>query len=744
MGAPTADEVRAAARRIQDRAFSTPSAVSRFLEYTVARALEGDSAALKESLLGEYLFNRRAFDPRLDPIVRVTASRLRARLNEYYTTAGRDETVLIEYPKGSYAPVFSLRSEGQPVAPLEANESESGLDVEPGRLPVEGAAPALAEPVRPPLALAARPRAKWLIAGVAAAAAIALLASGWRNRPWEPRPGPPPVALQVAASPDAPYDFQEKGSVALSRDGAYLATLIRSDDGTTAADLRVTVLSTSESRLVPSLRGVLHPFWSPDGRRIGGHLNGRLVHAAIDGGPVTSLCDSDIYSGSGGTWSPTGEILFSSAEGLRRTTASGGGCATVTSVDRSQGETAHRWPYFLPDGEHFLYTVAHQKREKQGIHIASVHAPRQSRWLTAADSSAAFAATGAEEGVLLYVANGDLMEVPVDGRTLTVKGEPKVAAKGVGVYAFSGSADFTVSANGVLAYRANPSPARELVWVDRKGNKSPAGAGSGLFRYPDINPAGDAIAVESITWVNVESEVWAATQGKPSRITVEPGQEIGPVWSPAGDAIAYAKDMNLVLLDVPGGKVARKLVEGNVRYPSSWSAGRIAYTAESPGTGLDVCVVEVNDPARRECIAGTTATENRGSLSPDGNWIAYSSIENGEYAVLIASVEPGPERRKVQISSPRAIGLFPRWARNGKEIFFVQAGFLVTVSVDASRAELKTGSPVSLFRAPFYNGGFGYSAAPDGSRFVFSLPAGGERTRPGPVNVIVNRFPERR
>lgn len=735
------EEVRAAAHRIQDRLFSSPSAVSRFFEYTVARTLDGDTAALKETVLGEQLFNRRAFDLRLDRIVRVTASRLRSKLSEYYATAGW-ETVLIEYPKGTYTPVFRVREAGEPVPALALIEAETDLDF---AVPVEQIADTPVAAPTPPPPPRADSRAKWLIgAGATAVAAIALLASGWRYRQWESRPGPPPVAFQIAAPADAPYEFQEKGSVALSRDGTNLATLVRRDESGQLADVRVTSLATGESRIVPSLRGVWYPFWSPGGRRIGGHLNGKLAHAAVDGGPVTTLCDVDVYTHFGGSWSPTGDIVFSSPEGLRYAPANGAGCSTLTSVDRAQGETAHRWPYFLPDGEHFLYTVTHRKRELQGIRVASIREPRQSLWLLPADSSASFVATSAAEGILLYVANGELMEVPIDGRTLKVTGEPRVVVKGVGTYPFFASADFAVSANGVLAYRSSPPVVRELTWLDRKGNMSPVGGGHALFRYPDLNAAGDTIAVEAISAANVESEIRTTNGGTTTRVTVEPGQEIGPIWSPEGDAIAYAKDMNLVILDLPGGKSARKLVEGDVRYPTSWSAGRIAYTRESARTGLDVCVVEVSNPSHRGCVAETVANENSGSLSPDGKWIAYNAAENGEHVVLTTTVEPGSQRRKVQISSPGLAGSFPRWARNGKEIYFSQSRNFVAVPVNTSGTELKSGPPVPLFRVPFYSGGFGFSAAADGSRFVFSVPAGGERRRPGPVNVIVNRFPERR
>ncbi|MEZ5355813.1 MAG: hypothetical protein R2762_24525 [Bryobacteraceae bacterium] len=87
--------------------FANAQRIRRFLEYTVEMALRGESAQIKEFLLGREVFDRGGdYDPRLDPIVRVEARRLRQRLEEYYTGAGRSETIRIEYPKGSYAPLI--------------------------------------------------------------------------------------------------------------------------------------------------------------------------------------------------------------------------------------------------------------------------------------------------------------------------------------------------------------------------------------------------------------------------------------------------------------------------------------------------------------------------------------------------------------------------------------------------------------------------------------------------------------
>jgi serine/threonine-protein kinase len=109
----TEGEVAAQLERIvASQAFSGSERMSRFLRYVVGACLEGRSAELKESVLGVHVFDRRAdYDARVDPIVRVEARRLRAKLAQYYESEGREDALQIELPTGGYVPAFRSRAE---------------------------------------------------------------------------------------------------------------------------------------------------------------------------------------------------------------------------------------------------------------------------------------------------------------------------------------------------------------------------------------------------------------------------------------------------------------------------------------------------------------------------------------------------------------------------------------------------------------------------------------------------------
>jgi TolB-like protein/Tfp pilus assembly protein PilF len=115
---PTADEVCAQVQKIAaSRHFARSERLCRFLRFCVEHTLDEKGDQLKEQLVGAEVFDRKPdYDPRTDPIVRVEAMRLRAKLKAYYASSGRADCIFIEFPKGAYVPTFrTRRPAGQPV-----------------------------------------------------------------------------------------------------------------------------------------------------------------------------------------------------------------------------------------------------------------------------------------------------------------------------------------------------------------------------------------------------------------------------------------------------------------------------------------------------------------------------------------------------------------------------------------------------------------------------------------------------
>src|SRR5215831_7311803 len=114
-------EIEQLERILRSAALVTSPSLSRFLRYIVEETLAGRGSAIREYTLGVHVFDRgEDFNPRLDPIVRVQARNLRARIAKYYEGPGAEDPVRIELPKGTYVPIFHRVNEEPEVRVPEA------------------------------------------------------------------------------------------------------------------------------------------------------------------------------------------------------------------------------------------------------------------------------------------------------------------------------------------------------------------------------------------------------------------------------------------------------------------------------------------------------------------------------------------------------------------------------------------------------------------------------------------------
>jgi hypothetical protein len=113
------DEIQAQLNRIlSSKVFARSRRMRRFLEYTVEQSLLNNSTSVKEYTVALCVYDKPAsFDPRMDPIVRVEASRLRSKLRDYYEDEGRSDPILISIRKNGYSPTYE-RWNSRPAAPV--------------------------------------------------------------------------------------------------------------------------------------------------------------------------------------------------------------------------------------------------------------------------------------------------------------------------------------------------------------------------------------------------------------------------------------------------------------------------------------------------------------------------------------------------------------------------------------------------------------------------------------------------
>src|SRR5262249_51246646 len=149
-----------------------------------------------------------------------------------------------------------------------------------------------------------------------------------------------------------PTDSTSFSDSVVSPDGRTLA--INGRDSSRKSLLWIRSLDSVTMQPLVGTDGALYPFWSPDGRSIAFFASGKLKRIEVSGGPAQTLCDTG--SGAGGTWNRDGVIVFSpeNASSLYRISASGGIQSQITTLDQTRMDVSHKYPQFLPDGNHYL------------------------------------------------------------------------------------------------------------------------------------------------------------------------------------------------------------------------------------------------------------------------------------------------------------------------------------------------------------------------------------------------------
>jgi len=254
------------------------------------------------------------------------------------------------------------------------------------------------------------PRRPWLrpllIAVGTLVIVIAAAYGGWRSR----QSTTPPVPMEFSFG--APIGSLTAFPAVPSPDGRRIAFIVREEAGTTSIWLRS--LEATAPRKIDGTQGVNGlMFWSPDGRSLGFTAGGVLKQLPVDGGPVVTIAPGVVNLGA--SWNADDEIILAPVNRgpLMRVSASGGEPVALTRLDPAK-ENSHRWPHFLPDGRHFLFTVRSDKPENQGIKVGSLDSPEIKPLVNAASPG-----VYVEPGLLLYVTtDAVLMAQPFDVTTL--------------------------------------------------------------------------------------------------------------------------------------------------------------------------------------------------------------------------------------------------------------------------------------------------------------------------------------
>ncbi len=611
---------------------------------------------------------------------------------------------------------------------LERDRRRRLHDIADARLEIDEAPSALTE--APAVPAQAHSRIRTLLPwSIAALALIAWLG----NTLW--RTAAPDSSIQVLLQPPEKAVFtpvsQISGGMAVSPDGRTVAFAATQDSGTL---LWVRRLDSLSARPLARTDNAYFPFWSPDNRFLGFFAEGKLRKIEVAGGGPHVICEAN-GSARGGTWNREGVIVFGgNGNGLQRVSAAGGRPVRISAADQ---DTADSWPYFLPDGRHYLYLARSTVLEKSAIRVGSLDQKPgvdPGIELLKSESNGVYAPLlgggigPGHRGWLLSLRDTTLFAQALNTNGFTLEGEAIPVAEGFGSQGMF--AKMSVSGNGVLIYRHQDTESSRLVWMSRDGKSTPINATPGAYTSPRLSPDGNKLAVSVGEPHTGKTDVWQIDllRGASTRFTFDPASHTFPVWSPDGQKIVSGTPLgggsSLDVKAANGSGSEDRLMPpstgGRASYDWSRDGRYILFMRLGEATSADLWIYDLRE-RKSAAFLETPFVESQGQFSPNGKWVAYSSDASHRFEVYVRSFTGSAQ---FQISN--AGGVQARWRADGKEIYYAtRDGKMMAVNVDGGSEAFTYGSPRLLFESRALVGatgsgpqGYLYDVTPDGQRFL--------------------------
>ncbi len=502
-------------------------------------------------------------------------------------------------------------------------------------------------------------------------------------------------------------------------------------------------MNSTEPVIISELDNASSPFFSPDDKWLGFFSNGKLEKISLSGGTPVTLADAP--DNRGGTWGKNGMIVFSptTTEPLSMISENGGIVKKITMLDSTKNERTHRWPSFLPDGKHVLFTMgtiaSPDYYENAEIDIVDIETGER-KFLIKGASTARYISTGH----IIFSRSGVLYAVPFDADNLEIKGQPIPVIEGVYSELTTGITNYMVSGNGTLAYIPGvvEGGKRKFVKIDTKGESVTLDSIGHAYLEPQLSPDNKKIAVVIGNGEDFDIWIFNILRKTLSRLTFG-GFNRTPQWSPDGKKIAFVKRTNdgkqgIFVKPYDGSGNETEIYSDKSRlYVDEWTKDGeniIIDKLDRKYAQSDLLIIPLKGDRKPWKYLDSKFDEYEASVSPDGKWLAYLTNESGTYQGYVRSF---PDKEgKWQISTD--VIEEPRWSPDGKTIYYRKGSQLVAVPVSTSPT-FSAGVPkvlISGFPSMNVDSGISYDITSDGKYFITTTPVKGSTLKS--ISVVLN------
>ena len=489
-------------------------------------------------------------------------------------------------------------------------------------------------------------------------------------------------------------------------------------------------MSSTKPALISGTDDAASPFFSPDDKSLGYFKSGKLMKITLDGETPTVL--ADVSDNRGGTWNQFGQIIFAptTTDPLWIVPEIGGTVKNVTTLDSLKNERTHRWPSFLPDGKHVIFTVglinSPAYYEKATIDVADIETGKRKTIIKGA-STARYINTGH----ILFSRKGILYVVPFDVDKLEVTGQPIPVVRGISGASSSGASNYMVSDNGTLVYIAGliEGGKRKIIKINIKGKTTILDTKGQPYTDPSISPDNKNIALAMNNSTASLFDIWIFNIKRKTlnRFTFN-GVNRSPKWSPDGKNIVFyrydAKGNRGIFIKPSNGiGKGKKILSLDVQtFIDQWTKdGKyLILEGSKKGSEYNVTVIPLNGEKKAWDYLDTKYDEYGGNVSPDGKWMAYISKESDSYQIYISSF---PNKiGKWQITTDG--GEEPRWSPDGRTLYYRKDTQLMSVPISFSPTFTPGIPKIAITGFPLSNvdSGMAYDISNDGKYFITTNP----------------------
>jgi hypothetical protein len=417
-----------------------------------------------------------------------------------------------------------------------------------------------------------------------------------------------------------------------------------------------------------------------------------------------------------------GQVYFSTATGLMRQSATGGGVLEPITVANPGGAQIdyNAWAELLPNGKAVLFTILKDHLVSEiavaDVSTGQIHALVEGIF-----------GRYAESGHLIYVReDGGLMAAPFDQNQLVLTGPGVLLGDKLPVGI---TPDLALSKTGRLVYTTRPRATLELVWVDKDGTWTSVDPDNPIrgIRYVALSPDNTKLAVT--VWLRPPSDdgqLWIKQlpRGPFSQLTFEDGVNMRPSWSLDGRSVIFISDRgdnrDVWMKRADGTKKAEMLLDDPVTIDEAFYSSSGEWLVHRRGKDefqRDILAIRLDVDTAATPLVASNFDEVAPALSPDGRWLAYVTDRGGQPNIYVRPFPAADTETQVSVNG----GTEPVWARDRPELYYRNgAGEMVAVPV-LPGTEFVIGPEQVLFPATAYRSDFfhaAYDVSADGERFV--------------------------